>query len=424
MKGIRPHLVAALLLCGALAACEAEPQAPFVPPDEGPITFDDARPARDGLVVVEDAFLPPTRDAAIRTEAGVCTTGDLIGVACAPGGQALAGAQVVAVTTDCFGQPREVQVVADQRGRFRLSNLAPGPAEVNVRLGSFFARYQAEVVGGTARPVNGESEKVCLPADATRMAVLTGDFDRIQAVIDGLGFEYDLICGDRGHHRPARQLLADRERLGTYDILFVNCTSGIDLGHTDADVQQALANLRWFVRQGGSLYVSDLSADFVRRGWPGFVSFLASQSPAADGEDCCVCADCPPACSVDPPAPPRDCEGCCDDPNPLPAQCNLGNGTGGRGSNGQIEAVVPSEFLAHYLNTDRLTVNFNLSAWVQIAEVAAGVEVLVADGAGQPLMVLFEPEPGGGRVAFTSFHNHAQATDAMLGILEALIFRL
>jgi hypothetical protein len=39
-------------------------------------------------------------------------------------------------------------------------------------------------------------------------------------------------------------------------------------------------------------------------------------------------------------------------------------------------------------------------------------------------MVLFQPEPGGGRVAYTSFHNHDQASDDMRAILSALIFRL
>ncbi len=422
---------AALALGGCLAVtggaglggCDAAEQTPYVAPDQAPLPFRDAEPLRDGLVVFDDAALT-TEDAAIRTEAGICQTGDLIGVACAPNGQGIGGAEVVALTTDCFGEPREVRVIADARGRFRLANLAPGPTEVNVRLGSFFARYQAEVTANLARPVNGDNEKLCLAADATRLAVLTGDFDRIQSVLGGLGFEYDLYCGDRTNHRPARQLLADRALLGQYDILFVNCTSGIDLGNTDADVQAAITNLRWFVEQGGSLYVSDLSADFVRRGWPGVVEFIASQSPPSDGEDCCVCADCPPACVVDPPVPARVCEGCCPDDNSLPAECRGFSGTGGQGAGGEVQGTITSDFLARYLSAAQLSVNFNLGAWVQIASVRDDVEVLVADPSGRPLMVLFEPTPGGGRVAYTSFHNHAQATASMRIILEALVFRL
>jgi hypothetical protein len=39
-------------------------------------------------------------------------------------------------------------------------------------------------------------------------------------------------------------------------------------------------------------------------------------------------------------------------------------------------------------------------------------------------MVSFEPDPGGGRVAFTTFHNEAQNDAAIDAILEALILRL
>jgi hypothetical protein len=84
--------------------------------------------------------------------------------------------------------------------------------------------------------------------------------------------------------------------------------------------------------------------------------------------------------------------------------------------------VVDPELIAA-LGFEDLPIRFNAPGWIQIAGVAAGTRVLV-EGDGRPLMVLFEPEPGGGRVAFTSFHNEAQGDAAIDAILESLILRL
>jgi hypothetical protein len=381
----------------------------------------DAEPLRDGLVVFDDVGVP-IEDAGLR-----CETGGLRGLVCTPSGAPIAGARVVAASRDCDGEVRIIEVEANRDGVFWLRGLVPGPATVSIRLGSFFAHFDSEVFAHVTTPINGDSDKVCLDASSTKMAVLTGDFDRIQDLLGGLGFEYDLYCGDRDNHRGGRALLADWATLSTYDILFVNCTSGIDLGDTNLEVQLARENLHKFVRQGGSVYVSDLSADFVRRGWPGWVTFAASQSVSGRANDaCCTCVGegCTGECVVEP-TPPRGCDGCCEVPNELPQQCrSFHNGTVGHGSIGYVQAAVSSPFLQAYLADSAFEVHFNLGGWVPITDVAPGVEVLVESSEGEPLMVLFEPEPGGGRVAYTSFHNHAQASNEMRAILEALVFRL
>ena len=47
----------------------------------------------------------------------------------------------------------------------------------------------------------------------------------------------------------------------------------------------------------------------------------------------------------------------------------------------------------------------------------------LADGR-EPLMVMFTDPASGGRVAFTTFHNEAQATADVQQILTALLFQL
>lgn len=381
--------------------------------------FLDAGEVRDGLVVVSDAA-PPSRDADIVTEAGVCETGGLIGITCSPSGAILPNAEVSVSSLDCFGRPTTVQVHSDAGGRFVVRGLAPGPAEVNVRAGRFFSRVTALVQAGLNSAVNGDSEKTCLPASETGLLVLTGDYDHIGDVLDGLGFEHDVVCGTRTTHRPARQMLANPEALAGYQMIFINCASGIDLEQDNPEVQVLIANLRAFVARGGSVYVSDLAADFVRRAWPDFVNFEARFSEPYTGEACCVCTDCASECIAG-----ADPVGGCVGEGSLPPGCATGGGTIGRGSPGLVPARIVPDNLVSWVGADHFDVNFNLGGWVQITSVAPSVEVLVADLADdRPLMVLFEPSPGGGKVAYTSFHNHAQATEAMRRILQALIFRL
>ena len=74
------------------------------------------------------------------------------------------------------------------------------------------------------------------------------------------------------------------------------------------------------------------------------------------------------------------------------------------------------------LGRDRLSILFEAEGWVEIEAVGNGVDVLV-DADGDPLMVMFEVS-GGGRVAFTTFHNQAQLAEDVEKILRALVFQL
>lgn len=427
---------AGVLLALALVACESRPprSAPS-PPDAGrpPPGFVDAAGLRDGTVVRFDAA-PPLRDATVFTDAGVpCRTGSVSGTVCTPRGDTpIAGAEIAAATRSCEGDDVVVRTFSNEAGRFRLGGLAPGPTTVTIRAGNFIGSYPVEIVAGANAFVReGITDKICLEPTSARLAVLSGDYDRIQDLIDGLGFGYEMVCGDTVNNRTGRALLQDWDALAAYDVLFINCATGIDLRASNPETRLIVENLRRFVAEGGSVYVSDLSADFVAAAWPDFVEFDLTTASAHEEPTCCVCgAACPDECVVDPPAPPRSCPSCCPLPNAAPLEC-LGDGpvVSGHGRPQRVRAVVPSEHLRAYLPAGELEIDFPLGGWVEIEGVSEGVEVLVEAApdsplAGRPLMILFQPEPDGGRVAYTSFHNHDQATADMRALLAALIFRL
>lgn len=410
-------------LLGALSACESPTQPPHETFDAyGALPFVDQGFTRDGLVVLEDANAP-LRDADLFTEAGLCLPGGLVGTACSPSGQPLPQVEVTVAGRDCRGQAVTLQTHSDARGRFVFQGLAPGPAEVNLRAGRFFSRTQAVVESDRLSPVNGSNEKLCLPSSETGLLVLTGDYDRLEDLLEGLGFEHDTSCGEIADFHQARRILSDPQALARYRIVFINCASGIDLNQLNSETQRIALNLSDFVAQGGSLYVSDLSAGFVHTLWPGMIEFDARFRAPTHADTCCVCTEnCPSHCGLEGPGEPAPRT--CHSP-PEPVSCTTGSGTSGHGQSGQRWAQIVSPDLATWLGQERLELNFNLGGWVQMKAVQPSVEVLVRDEqSGQPLMVIFEPHRGGGKVAYTSFHNHAQASDAMRRILEALIFRL
>jgi hypothetical protein len=111
------------------------------------------------------------------------------------------------------------------------------------------------------------------PAGADRIpkiAVATGDFDIIECVLLNLGIEqgqFDLYDGT-WYTTPTAigtfdLLFTDRERLLRYNIVFINCT-GDEFEDYLAD-PTVRANVEAFVTQGGRLYVTDWSYDWIEQ---------------------------------------------------------------------------------------------------------------------------------------------------------------
>ena len=389
-------------------------------PDGGQI-FLDADPVPDGTALRDAAGL--TADAALLDENGeICRFGRLAASVCAPAGGALVDAEITVATRDCSGRAVTHTARTDARGGFRFPNLRTGPATVRIQSGRFTAQYDVEILqGAEVGLIPGQSGKVCLEPDAVGLAVLSGDYDRVGEVLDDLGFAYERLCGESRAHRAGRQLVGDLETLATYEVLFVNCGTGLDLTADNPEVSTLRENLRAFVAGGGSLYVSDLAAAFVSTVWPGRVDFAMSTREPETQPDCCVCIDCDAACEVE----SRAAGGC--GMTTMPVGCAGGSGVRGRGAVRAVEARIIDDRLAALYGDRSLPLAFDLPGWVEIDGVAAGVDVLVEADFGErtrPLVVGFTPEPGGGRVVYTSFHNEEQAPDAIRRLLSALVFEL
>ena len=382
------------------------------------IEYFDAQVLDDNIAVSFDAFYEPpqVRDSGSGT---VCPTGSIGGSVCAPNGDVLYGATIRAESEDCLGRPVVMEVTSDQAGRFRLDDLPTAFTEVTIQSGVFVGRYGVTVEAGQVIGLTDSgTTKVCFPTNSAGLGILQGDYDKVENLIEELGFEHEVICGGYGTHSPAQQLLLDSVRLSSFDILFVNCVSGVELRATNPEIDTMKTNLRNFVRNGGSLYVSDLSSDFITQLWPDIAVFDTTNPSSRALDPCCLCSDCREDCPIE-----TIEVNACGLENELPPDCRAPSIPTGRGQTGELPASVVSEFLRQSTGLDTLNVTFNGDNWVEIESVSEDAEILVQSGT-QPLMFLFQPYPGGGKVAYTSFHIHVQATQPMKTLLRSLIFRL
>ena len=117
-------------------------------------------------------------------------------------------------------------------------------------------------------------------------ATISKDFIGKQRVLgkDAVGFAvYGLHdIGEQSPHPDSIKLLTDPNEISQYHIVFIPCSGGTDNGgdpnapkctavfDTDAKVKSTLDG---FVKQGGRMYVSDWSYEYVRQVFPGFLSW-------------------------------------------------------------------------------------------------------------------------------------------------------
>ena len=349
-----------------------------------------------------------------------CPQGAVNGLACAPDGSPIAGARIHAQTTDCNGNRVERETVAQADGHFRLDALAPGPTTVFVTAGRFDGRYDVVVLDGRSVPLDARGgDKECLPPDSAEVAAITGDYDDIERIVGALGFEYTAYCGDTEGNYGARALLGNYAELSRHDVVLINCGETLDPS-VMPEGQQIINNLRQFVAEGGALYLSDLAANLMEEAWPDKVRF-ASEYFDYQGDECCTCINCPARCGANPNAarPGGQCQGTVSNE----FFCGFDTAVAGDGAPGRRRGQILDARLQQFVGRDTLDINFELGDWMRIIGVGADVQVLVADGR-EPLMVMFTDPTSGGRVAYTTFHNEAQATADVQRILTALLFQL
>lgn len=275
--------------------------------------------------------------------------------------------------------------------------------------------------------------------DLPKLAVAAGDHDAIECVLRQIGIDLGEFQtpDQRGavhlydNQKPGAatlpgqlllsSLLTDRNRLFSYQMLFLNC-SGIAYSQGLLGSPQVRSNLIDFLRQGGRLYATDWSYDFIGQ-LPELAPFVCFQ----DDKDCSVTT---------------------------PHGFHTAVASGGLGD--PITGAVTSQAsgladflrrLAVPIDPNRVPITELLPGWVQIAQTAQDPQRFpskiylqgMSTGKLRPLTVAFEypPQAGCGRVLFSSYHTRERAAQktfpsycplgAMLPqehILEYLLFEL
>jgi hypothetical protein len=119
------------------------------------------------------------------------------------------------------------------------------------------------------------------------IAVVTGAWDRMEKVLDKLGVEEKTAYNGKDYGtgpKSIQNLLQNGALLKSHHIVLINCGTKFESLVTSPG--PARNNLRAYVKQGGRLFVTDLSYDFVEQTFPEQIDFEGSEStPIAEPED-------------------------------------------------------------------------------------------------------------------------------------------
>ncbi|MBI1944745.1 MAG: hypothetical protein HYS27_03560 [Deltaproteobacteria bacterium] len=336
------------------------------------------------------------------------TTGMIVGAICGPSdtggeGEPLAGARVYVV------QPIDGIIYEDETlpdGSFTIAGIPTPQAGLQVRAekGGFVYTWDnvdvfsiADAPDGTNLTASVGCQEL-VPDDDRRYLVVQGTFDKIEQVLSRMGLNnVDLLEGVPADPSElwSTAAFSNYETLSNYDAVFVNC------GISETDLVLGLntavkENLRRYIQEGGSLYVSDWAYDLVEAVWPDRIDFLSDDTENSAAE---------------------------------------------HGEDGTYAADVLEPGLAEYVGAGRVDIGFNFGNFAIVSQVLSGVTTYLRADVGYrvnggvstltdvPVTVGFSD--GAGRVIFTSFHQEsddAGNTEILDGpedlVLRYLIFSL
>lgn len=312
--------------------------------------------------------------------------GSVEGRVCAPDGTTWLSDATVYVEDEAG--TRIAQDTTDTDGAYTLTGVPAGAQVVHIEKGSFSSTVDVVVPEGGVYTV---PEAECsLEAPDVEVAVVTGDWDRVQDVLANIGVDAANITIYEGAGDWAGELLGNFELLSTYDIVFLNCglsDSGFRVSNEAFVNVAARDNLRQFVQNGGSVYASDWAYAVVERAWSDSVDFVGDDN-------------------------------------------GLGASKQGATSTAIPGTIVDAQLAAAMGDAD-IELHYPLPSWVPMEAVAQGVTVYISgaaplnDGTTRPDVphtVGFNV--GAGRVIYTSFHQEPGISLEQERVLELLMFEL
>lgn len=306
--------------------------------------------------------------------------GSVEGKICAPDGTTwVAGADVWVE----FDDGTRTTTTTDGDGHFLLEGLPTGTFTVHVEKGSFSVEFTVLIVDGEVTELATEE---CLSSDDVRIAVVTGQYDSIEVVLDRLHLPYTRIDGINGNAHVS--LLRDPGQLDDYDIIFFNC------GMNDNWLSyrpEIAANIRDYVRNGGSVYTSDWSYFLAETAYPDMIEFKG------------------------------------DDNQPGAAEMGVA---------GSVHGIVRDASMIAALGTDQADLNYDLDIWITPDAVGTGEELISGSYAyyddpfyGYGTSMASGPlaarlHDGAGQILYTTFHNERQTTFHMDILLQEIILSM
>ncbi len=351
-----------------------------------------------------------------------CTHVKVTGVTCAPSQHVtVAYADVTLdVTGPCTGGQAVHRVVkSDAQGAYTFNDVPPGTATLSFARGSYASSTDLPITAGQDVHLAGMAKRCFNTVGSARLAVVTGNADNIESLLDDLGLDHDTFSDGTDTtpvtavlKSPAHDFLTDLTKLQDYDIVFIDCSSSVQaMLEGSATIP---GNLKAFVESGKALYASDWAWAYIEKTWPGAITFTGVPDSFVKG-------------SGDKPEPkngPRQ--------GPGPTLSEKQKGAAPYTTTGQI---VDAD-LAAAVGKTSTTLYYDLGTWVVLSGPGSGVTAIEATVTGPsgtwgvvPQLVTFQPAGTNGRVLFTSFHNIAQQdaggnVDDIKAILSYVVFSL
>ena len=333
--------------------------------------------------------------------------GQISGRICDPSGRTWLPDAMAYTNIVVDGQLTGTRVAYSDRDGFWLLDDLPGDEYYQV-----FVQHGSEILFNeevyvTAGQTTQLDEPDCFDPLELKVAIVTGDYDDFQLVLQQMGFaNYTVfdglvtgtsicdICEDN-----LRNFLLDDEWMQQFDIIMMNgghveedIIYNIDPENgNDGDSDAIMGNIVQFVQNGGSIYASDWAYDAVEVGWPDRIDFLG------------------------------------DDEEPNQAQS---------GDQQIVNAAISDSALAAWLGSkdSRVAIEYDLPVWPAIAEVEDTVSVHLSGAVnvrmgtyqdtinGSPLLTSFND--GQGKVVYATFRVAKNASADMLLILQYMMYSL
>ncbi len=282
-----------------------------------------------------DGYVQPNNNhdaAVVPPDVDYSSTGSLSGTIWMPGngpGQVPAGHEIPVFGAIIYlahnqpeAMPREVfceqcvdppmaYVTSDHKGQFLMPNVFAGTYWLVIQKGHF--RLSQQITIGEREELELTPAQTTLPStqdydsgmEVPRIAIASGNYDHLEDILGKMGMgQVDASGAYISSSVPSnvdvysnggyidsvavgtlQSLVESYATLRQYHILFIPCASQTYLGGTGLSgaPMAVLGNLRKFVSDGGKLYVTDWSGEYVDNVFPEQIRFAASHDtpPAA-----------------------------------------------------------------------------------------------------------------------------------------------